>query len=442
MLMNPVFDRYFFLALFVSTVPISVLAYGFTGHQGNSLITGGFMVMVTASLFLFGTRRIFKIEAGDIVFGIYACCIATSFWINGWQDHKEVALLVLSLAAYPACRVFAGDDVRPTFILVTSAVVIVGSIVTATALAHQWDDIYGRPIILGLYAATVTFVGSLGFLLIALACVELSPRQIAAVCILIFPQTAIFSAAMVRFAFVAIITSVVLAAGASPPKRRWPVVAILIVFVAAIVTGQLVRYKSAVLNAGYAAKAVRTIAGAPDVPSEAIPVIPLSKNPADIQLPHNPEAKVPVTGPVPPSCAMQIDKHDTIAIRLALLADAGYVVRSSGLFGIGMDNFTKLSCVPEREVHNTFLQVAIEFGWIAGAMLLALVALSGWHLLPLVRSNPEARFVLCCLAYVSIMDMASGRSSRDGLLFLFLGWAAGLHSRHAVSSRDVWRFTN
>jgi hypothetical protein len=381
------------------------------------------MVAVTASLFLFGTRRAFKIETSDIIFGIYVCCIATSFWINGWQDLKEIALLILTLAAYPACRLFAGDDVRPTFILVTSVVVIVGSLITATELAHQWDDIYGRPIILGLYAATVNFVISLGFLLIALACTELSRRQITVGCILVFVQTAVFAAAMVRFAFVAIIISLALAALAAPSKRRWPVVAILIALVAAIVTGQLARYESAVLTAGYAAKAVRAITGSPAVP-------PWETN-AVIPLPQNLEAKIPEAGPKPPSCAMQIDEHDTIAIRLALLADAGYVIRSSGPFGIGMDGFTKLSCVPEREVHNTFLQVSIEFGWIAGAMLLALVSLAGWNLLPLVRSNLEPRFVLCCLVYVSIVDMASGRSSRDGLLFLFLGYATGLYSRGA-----------
>jgi hypothetical protein len=422
-LVDHVFDRYFFLALFVSTSPILVLVFGLTGNHGNSLVTGSFMAASTAALFLFGNRRSFTIEVCDIIFGIYVCCVATSFWINGSQDLKEVQLLVLSLAAYPACRLFAGDGVKPTFIIVTGIIVTAGSIVTATELVHQWDDIYGRPTILGLYAAAVNFAISLGFVMIALACVKLSPRQVAVASLLIFPQAAIFAAAMVRFAFVAIIMSVAVAALTLPPKQRWPVVVILIVFVSAIMTGQLVRYKSAVLNAGYAVNAIKTITGSSSAPSEVAPIT---------QLPLNGEAKIPVVGPKPPSCSTGIDERDTIAIRLALLADAWYLIRSSGLFGIGLDNFKKVSCVPEREVHNSFLQATIEFGWIAGAALLTLVSLASWYLIPLTRSDPESRFALCCLVFVSIMDMASGRSSRDALLFLFLGYAVGLHRRASV----------
>ena len=423
--MDRIFDRYFFLALLVSTGPISVLVYGLAGIQGNSLITGCFIATLTATLFLFGKWRTFTIELCDIVFVIYVCCIGISFWINGWQDLKEVQLLILSLAAYPACRLFASDGVKPTFIVVTSVIVIVGSIVTATELAHQWDDIYGRPTILGLYAATVNFVISLGFVMIALACMELSPRKTAVACLLIFPETAIFAAAMVRFTFVAIMISVGLAAVTRPPKQRWPAVAILIIFVAALITGQLARYKSAVWNAGYAANAVKTVTGSSAAPSA-------SESTPTIQLPLNPEAKIPLAGPKPPSCSIGIDEHDSIAIRLALLADAWYLIRSSGLFGIGLDSFTKTSCVPEREVHNTFLQASIEFGWIAGAALLTMVGLGIWYLVPLTQSDPEARFALCCLVYVSVMDMASGRSSRDALLFVFLGYAVGLHRRASV----------
>jgi hypothetical protein len=40
--------------------------------------------------------------------------------------------------------------------------------------------------------------------------------------------------------------------------------------------------------------------------------------------------------------------------------------------------------------------------------------------------NAEARFALCCLAYVCILDLAYGYLSRDVPLFLFLGYASGL----------------
>ena len=47
------------------------------------------------------------------------------------------------------------------------------------------------------------------------------------------------------------------------------------------------------------------------------------------------------------------------------------------------------------------------------------------RLATLLQSDPEARFALCSLTFAAILSFGSGRTSRDALLFLFMGLAAG-----------------
>jgi O-antigen ligase len=74
--------------------------------------------------------------------------------------------------------------------------------------------------------------------------------------------------------------------------------------------------------------------------------------------------------------------------------------------------------------HNSVLQAVLEFGWIGGALLVLLVAAALRRLWPVAVENPEAAFVLCCLSHVAMIDMAHGHLATDGLLFLFIGYAA------------------
>ena len=93
-----------------------------------------------------------------------------------------------------------------------------------------------------------------------------------------------------------------------------------------------------------------------------------------------------------------------------------------------------MTCVPNAEPHNSFLQATIEIGWLGGLALLALAVVALGRLVPLVRTDSEARFVFGSLVFVVALDLAHGILSRDTLLFLFAGYAARLVS---TSNRPV-----
>jgi len=86
----------------------------------------------------------------------------------------------------------------------------------------------------------------------------------------------------------------------------------------------------------------------------------------------------------------------------------------------------KFSCIKSTEIHNSILQAAVEFGWLGGALLLALIVVAGSTMLSLARHDDASRFVLCSLAFVVLLSLAHGRVSRDGVLFALLGCAVGL----------------
>ena len=59
----------------------------------------------------------------------------------------------------------------------------------------------------------------------------------------------------------------------------------------------------------------------------------------------------------------------------------------------------KFSCIRLTEVHNSVLQAAVEFGWLGGSLLLALIVVAAGSLFPLARYDDASRFVLCSLAF-------------------------------------------
>ena len=77
------------------------------------------------------------------------------------------------------------------------------------------------------------------------------------------------------------------------------------------------------------------------------------------------------------------------------------------------------------EVHNSYLQAIIEFGWIGGLCLCLAVLITLVRLLPLFRKSDDARFAVCGLAYVASLSMVHGILSEDRLLFALLGLAVG-----------------
>ena len=141
----------------------------------------------------------------------------------------------------------------------------------------------------------------------------------------------------------------------------------------------------------------------------------------------------------PPSCYLTVNPRNSIAIRKVLVQDALFLIPRSGWIGTGLDSFMKFSCIKLTEVHNSVLQAAVEFGWLGGSLLFALVIVAQVRLFPLARYDDASRFVLCGLAFVVLLSLAHGRVSRDGVLFALLGCAVGLRetSRAPAPARSA-----
>ncbi len=385
------------LACLVAPNSVLVLLYGLTGSSGNSLVTGLFLATATAAVGLLCFRRDIVLLPADYLFFALVLCFLSSSAFNGWTSNaKEYELTVLSLAAYPACRFISRADLaggRGAFIWATGIIVALGSVATAAALWQQWNDEHGKPYVFGFDAAGTYFLGSLCFLVIALVTSGgLTWRRTAIVSSLVFLPTAIFAASLVRFTFIALAGSLCLATVLSEARQRKHVVVIAFVLLAAIAAGLLARYDQARRFVDYA----------------------IERSPGEIGLEK------------PPSCYLAVNPRNSIAIRKVLVQDALFLIPRSGWVGTGLDSFMNFSCIKLTEVHNSVLQAAVEFGWLGGSLLLALIVVAAGSLVPLARHDDATRFVLCGLALVVLLSCAHGRISRDGILFALLGCAVGL----------------
>ncbi|RZN30348.1 hypothetical protein CWO90_21080 [Bradyrhizobium sp. Leo121] len=130
-----------------------------------------------------------------------------------------------------------------------------------------------------------------------------------------------------------------------------------------------------------------------------------------------------------PGCA-SVDTRNSIDIRKQLYIDALRLLARGDLFGIGFERFPTMSCIRGTQVHSAPLQVAVEFGPLAGVPFVILIAQCiGARMYWLGRINPEARFVLAGVAFATILSLAHRRISRETPLFLLLGYGAAVSSR-------------
>jgi O-antigen ligase len=399
------------LALLFSANAVFVLVYGLAGVAGNSLFTGALLVLSEAAIFLLCFRRITLLPA-DYLFGAFLVCIAASFAINGrTADLKETALLIVSLAAYPACRFVAHstlDKVKTGFSGVTAALVLIGAILTALAIFDQWPVPQGKPAVFGFYAAATHFLGALAFCILALVTMPLTIRRTAVISALLFLPVAIFAASMVRFTFIALLGGLCLAVILSAGPQRLYVATITAVMLVGVAAGLASRFDATKVLMDYT----------------------IQKNEVSAIQKRSP-AESPISS-VPPSCNLDVNLNNSVAIRKALLSDAFYLIPYAGLFGMGLDSFLSVSCVAGHQVHNSILQTAVEFGWLGGLSLLLLIGVAGYRLLPLSRKDDGARFIFCSLAYVTTVSMAHGRISHDLLLFALAGLAVGIYETKRV----------
>ncbi len=388
------------LATALSTSSILVLVFGLAGTSGNSVVTG---TLLAGSLLLVGIacfRRSISLAASDYVYLAFVATVLLSYLLNGGGSNaKEGLLLAISLAAYPAGRLVTGVDlagIKPSFLFLIGLIVALGTAATAIALVQQWNDQHGKPIIFAFDAsdaAPSNFLQSLSLLILAVvAMFKLTPRRTLLISALIFLPIAIYAASLVRFTFIALAGGLFVALVFSEARQRKHVFTIGVVIFVAIVAGLGARYAKARIFADFATEKTRGV----------------------------------ITWQRPPSCDLVINPNNSIAIRKALTLDAIYLIPRAGPVGTGLDSFMNFSCIRNTEVHNSFLQAGVEFGW-AGGILLALTAVLVWRsLAPLARHGGAPLFVLSGLTFGILLSMAHGRLSRELPLFLLLGIAGGI----------------
>jgi hypothetical protein len=425
-------------AILISPNSVLVLYFGLIGSSGNSIVTGSLLTAATLAVGLLCFRRDLVFQPADCLFLALLLCIASSLALNGWTSNaKEYQLLVLSLAAYPACRFISRVDVvssRSSFIWATGIIVLLGSIVTARALLEQGHDLHGQPYVLGFGAAATHFLGSLSFLILALVTARKpTVRRTALVSVLIFLPTAIFAASIVRFTFIALAGGFCLAIILTEAKQRGHVIAVALIVLIAIATGLIARSSS---NASmiYADYVIKELTGdvEPGKKEPAGDVAPGKREPAGDVGPVKRESAGDVDLVKLPSCYLAVNLDNSISVRKMIARDALALIPSAGWIGLGLDSFEKLSCI-KLEVHNSFLQAAVEFGWLGGLLLILLIGFAGGPILIAARDDGALRFVLCSLAFIVLMSLAHGRISRDAVLFAFLGCAVGLKETSRVS---------
>ncbi|MFC7702436.1 hypothetical protein ACFQX9_37920 [Bradyrhizobium sp. GCM10028915] len=404
------FDRWSILALYVSTGPILVLAQGLAGV--GSAFTAAFVCGTTLALLLLGRWREFEPNPADILFCLFVGGVAVSTVIHGIDgDRREAVLLLLSLAAYPAGRLFrSGKETPPRFMIIIAAIVLVGTVASINALVDQWQHPFGKPhpLMFGRFgAAPAQFTLSLGFLMIAVGCTRRMTAPMLAAAFLLAIPVAMFAASFVRFTFVAIGFALAGATVFGARSERWPPLTMLCVLVVGLVLGTVARLEIAPRMSPVASSATSATA---------------------IEVRFDDAESVAAGSGSERSCP-PIDIHNSIAIRKQLYSEAFALLPSAGFFGIGMNRFMPLSCVPDVEIHNTILQAFIEFGWVAGVALALLALFAVIAPLSLVRHVLEARLAACGLLFTGLLTIAHGRISRDALLFFFIGYAASFSRR-------------
>lgn len=393
--------RSFLLAVVTSAGSILVLLYGL--GIGSQVVTGAVLAGSISALLMIGDRSRFIVTEIDVLFVAFLLCIAISLAINGWPDSpKDMALLVVSLAAYPAGRTMPRGKIGVAFVGFSAVVVVAGGAVTARALIEQWNEPYvNRPEVFGYYHAASVFLFSLGFILIALTSgpwlTGIRTKIACAVCIV---PAFIFGLSLVRFGFAAIATALAAVAATSGLADRRRVYAVIAVTVLAGAAGFLTRSRNLIEIVGT---------------YPALAAAPITTGVASVTPAENGRVR----------CGVDIDS--SIAIRTVLLKDAVGKIRDAGWFGIGFTNFSKVTCFQGTTPHNSILQAVVEIGWLGGTVLTLLVLSTALHAWSAAKGGSEARFVFGCLVYVVTIGFAHGSLGQDMLLFLFMGYAGRVY---------------
>ena len=109
------------------------LGFGLIGSNGNSAVTGLFLLILPVLLFFFGNPCGLRVQFADLFFaGLLITALLSSVtnfygFRQGWTE--EYALLALTFACYVPCRLIDGESpitVRSAFARTTAVIVLFG----------------------------------------------------------------------------------------------------------------------------------------------------------------------------------------------------------------------------------------------------------------------------------------------------------------------------
>jgi hypothetical protein len=403
------------LALMAMASAELVLIFGAIGSAGNKFITVTLFSGTLLTVLLFGLRGLPKWITGDTIFATILVGIVASFAYNPWlTDIREFLLLLITLFAYVACRSISVEQlptIRVAFQWTAGFIVFLGTIFTGRALVEQWNNPHGHPFVFGFDAGATNFTYCLGFMILAFVSGHLTKRQTLVLCASLILPAAVFGASLVRLAIAAIVGALLIDIFLVRDQRQRK-------YIAAVAATVLIS-----ASLGYAARYQTSIIRFKDItPIADEDSLTLKK---DTPLPKK-AFSFGGSEEFAPSCNLNISSYNSVAIRKALFRDALFFAPRAGPLGFGLDSFLSYSCVGLYEVHNSFLQAVVEFGWIVGSALIALIAYVAFSTLQLARRDPDVRFFLCSLAYLTALSLGYGRASREMALFALIGVFIGI----------------
>ncbi|UQD96781.1 O-antigen ligase family protein [Bradyrhizobium japonicum] len=392
-------------ALLISANSVAVFSHGMFGLGSTS--TAIYLIAITGSLIWLGKWRSISLTVADyLAIALFVCC-GLSLALHPPAGYKDLALLVLSFAAYPAARGLTTPLYGQKFMWVLAVIAALGAVATILALRTDLSALHGKAMVFDKYPhapAQFTILVSLALLSISLAGVRL--RKIAAVAA---PLVCIFAAAQVRFVFIALMLTLVVGFAARPAQRL-RIMGIIGLIAISICVGVLLRSSTTLKFLRYAEISLLS------------PITEMVQGSKGIE-----SSATEIDGKLPLQDCSQVNLDNSIDIRKRIYSQAAALLPSAGLSGIGFNEFAKRSCV-DAEVHNSVLQMAVEFG-LPAALLFVLLISSVLRSLWLQRRNTEAALALCVLTFSLLMSLVYGRVSEDGLLFFALGSGAAVIPR-------------
>jgi hypothetical protein len=431
----------FVAALLTSAALIFIL--GAFGFRGNSVITGGYLLITVVSTFLLGQQKNegFAVTPTDSAFVVLAASVAIASLLHfDKSDYKEYLLLTVdSLFAYIAGRslsISVLNSIRIRLLQISTPLVAAACVATIPNLI---GNIYARPFVFGFFHAATVFCIAFGYMVIAYIFSDTEWRSKASLFLfsLIAVATAVFVASTIRFVLLAILLTALFSLACSIYRSldiREKVILVIVAMIFGTIVGTFSRYT---FVAQMADQLVSTDEFSGIItPGQNVVRLERRTKQASVGLERQTQ-RSSIETEIPPSCNALLHLNNSIEIRRALLRDALFFLPKAGFFGFGLDSFSKMSCFEGYQVHNSVLQAIIEFGWIAGIALIVLVAMPlKQFLLNGIEFDVNLQFLLSCICFATLLSLAYGQFSRELSLFLFLGAFAKASSRRVNASSE------